>query len=79
MESIKKLFPYSFGEKKTVGALIVNILIQLLVGAVASVLIGVLAKIPIVGILVWIVGALVDLYVLVGIILSILDYMKVLK
>ena len=31
MDTLKKIFPYSFKEKQTVGALIVNIIIQVLV------------------------------------------------
>ena len=79
METLKKIFPFSFTEKKDVAALIINILIQLVVGIGAGVLIGILARIPIVGIVVGLVGGLVDLYVLAGIVVSILDYCKVLK
>ena len=79
METLKKLFPYSFKKKGDVGALIVNILIQLLIGAVATVLISILAKLPIIGIIISLVGGLVNLYVLAGIIISILDYNKILK
>ena len=52
METIKKIFPYSFKEKKDLTALIVNVLIQFVIGAVAGVLIGILAKIPILGIII---------------------------
>ena len=79
METIKKIFPYSFKEKNDIGALIVNILIQFLVGAIAGILIGVLARIPILGIVIVLLGGLIDLYVVAGIVLSILDYLKVLK
>lgn len=79
METIKKFFPYSFKEKKDLNALIVNVLIQFVIGAVAGFLIAVLAKIPILGFIIGLCGGIVDLYVVVGIVLSILDYMKVLK
>ena len=79
METIKKFFPYSFKEKKDLSALIVNVLIQFVIGAVAGFLIAVLAKIPILGFIIGLCGGIVDLYVVVGIVLSILDYMKVLK
>ena len=42
-------------------------------------LIGLLALIPIIGIVIGLVGGLVDLYVLIGIVLAVLDYLKVLK
>lgn len=50
-----------------------------MIGIVAGVLIGILDGIPIIGFIIKIVGGLVDLYVLVGMVLSVLDYMKVLK
>lgn len=79
MEFIKQIFPLSFTEKKTVGALIINILIQIIVCAIVGVLIGICAKIPVVGIIIGLVGGLVGLYEIIGILLSILDYAKVLK
>ena len=72
METLKKIFPLSFKEKKSVGALIVNILLHVLGGAVAGVIIGIL---PILGIL----GGIVELYFTAGIVLSVLDYLKVIK
>ena len=79
MEALKKFFPFSFAKKNDVTALVISILIQLAVGVVAGVLIGVLAKIPIVGIIAALAGGLVDLYVVVSIVLTVLDYLKVLK
>ena len=72
MDTLKKLFPLSFKEKKTVGALIVNILLHILGDAVAGIIIGIL---PILAIL----GGIVGLYFTVGIVLSILDYLKIIK
>lgn len=42
-------------------------------------MIGLLAKLPIIGVLFGLVGSLVGLYALVGIVLSILVFLKVLK
>ena len=42
-------------------------------------LIGILAAIPVIGLIIGLVGGLVDLYVLIGIVLLVLDYLKVLK
>ena len=72
MDTLKKLFPLSFKPKKDLGALIVNILLHILGDAVAGVIIAI---IPILGIL----GGLIGLYFTVGIVLSILDYLKILK
>ena len=79
MDTLKKIFPYSFKAKKDIAALIINLLIYIVVGAVVGVLIGILAKIPVLGLIFGLVGGLVDLYVLVGAVLSVLDYLKVLK
>lgn len=79
MEALKKIFPLSFTEKKTIGALIINILIQLVVCAIAGVLIGICAQIPVVGWIIGFVGGFIGLYEIIGILLSILDYAKVLK
>lgn len=79
MDTIKKIFPFSFREKGSIGALVINVLIQLVIAAVAGILIGVLAKIPVVNLITGIVGGLVDLYFVVGIVLSFLHYFKVVK
>ena len=72
MDTLKKLFPLSFKAKNGIGGLIVNILIHLVADLVAGLIIGL---IPILGIL----GGLIGLYFTVGIVLSILDYLKILK
>ena len=72
MDTLKKLFPLSFKAKNGIGGLIVNILIHLVADFVAGL---VILLIPILGIL----GGLIGLYFTVGIVLSILDYLKILK
>ena len=72
MATLKKLFPLSFKEKNGIGGLIVNILIHVLANVVAGIIIALL---PILGIL----GGLIGLYFTVGIVLSVLDYLKVIK
>ena len=72
MDILKKLFPLSFKAKNGVGGLIVNILIHVFADFVAGLIILLL---PILGFL----GGLVGLYFTVGVVLSILDYLKVLK
>ena len=79
MDMLKKIFPYSFQKKKDTEDLIKNVLIQLIVGIIAGVLIGVLVNIRLIGAVIGLVGGLVDLYVIVGIVLSVLDYKKLLK
>lgn len=79
MDMLKKFFPYSFAPKKDVVALVINIIIYLVVGALAGIAIGLVSIIPIIGFIIGLLGGLVDLYVLIGIVLSCLDYFKVLK
>ncbi len=79
MELLKKIFPLSFKFSDSVANLVIGILIYLVAGAVAGVAIGLLAKIPVVGILIGLVGGLVDLYCLAGIVIQVLDFCKVLK
>ncbi len=78
MDILKKLFPFSFGSKD-VASLVIKIIIYLVVGAVFGFVIGILARIPIVNLLTGLVGALVEIYILAGIVITILDYMKITK
>ncbi len=79
MEMLKKFFPYSFKEKKDVAALVINIIVYIVAGFVIGVAAGLLGLIPFIGVLVNIVAGAADLYILIGIVLSLLDYFKVLK
>lgn len=87
MDLLKKVFPLSFKDKKDVAALIINLLIHLVVAIIGGAVIalaGLLTGwIPVLGAIIgWalgIVGSLVSLYCLVGAVLSVLDYLKVLK
>ena len=72
MDMLKKLFPFSFGAAD-IKALVIKIVIYLLVSAVVGFVLGL---IPGVGDSV---GGIVGLYCTVGWILSVLDYLKVLK
>lgn len=79
MDMLKKFFPYSFGAKDVSG-LIIKIVVYLVVGLIVTLVCKLISLIPILGpIVAWFVGAVVDLYVLVGIVLLVLDYLKVLK
>ncbi len=79
MDTLKKIFPLSFKYVNDVVQLIVGILLQLLVGVAAGVCIFFLVPLPLVGIIVGALGGLIDLYVLVGIILQILAFAKVIN
>ena len=87
MSVLKNLFPLSWKYSKDVGSLIVGIIIHL----VAEVLIGALISlagmltgwIPVIGAIVgWalgIVSSVLGLYILIGIILLVLRFLKVIK
>jgi hypothetical protein len=79
MATLKKLFPLAFKEKKTIGALIVNVLIHLVFNVVAGAVIGLLSGLPLIGWVFGLVGGLIGLYFTVGIVLSVLDYLKIIK
>lgn len=72
MDMLKKFFPYSFGAAD-VKTLVIKIVVYLIVpGLVATVL----NLLPLVGdVLAWLVG----IYGTVGLVLTVLDYLKVLK
>lgn len=72
MDMLKKFFPYSFGAAE-VKDLVIKIIVYLVAGAVIGWVVGL---IPLVG---GLIGSLVGLYGTVGIVLLVLDYLKVLK
>ena len=87
MDMLKKFFPLSFKEKKDVAALVINLIIHLVVAIIGGAVIALAGMltgwIPVLGAIIgWalgIVGTLVSAYCLVGGVLSVLDYLKVLK
>ena len=78
MDALKKIFPLSF-KAAELNPFIVSLIIYVVVDIVCGFIIGILAKIPLIGFLFGLVGSLIGLYALVGIILSILVYLKVCK
>lgn len=79
MDTLKKIFPIAFMEKKDLATLIISLLIQVVVGVVIGVVFGVLVWIPFAGILFALIGSLVDIYILANIILTCFDYFKILN
>lgn len=78
MDTLKKFFPHAF-KAVDVKALVIAIIIYIVIGFVGGLIIGLLSAIPFIGWLFSIVGALLDLYTLIGIVLAILVFAKVLK
>lgn len=79
MDFLKKVWPTPFKiEKGNLSSFLVRLIVLVVVCAVIGILIGVLARIPVVGILFGLVGSLVELYSIVGVVLCFLVYFDVL-
>ena len=78
MDMLKKFFPFSF-KSKEVKDLVINIVIYLVASIVGGWLLGLLGGIPLLGVIFDLIGSLFGLYCLVGIVLAVLDYLKILK
>ena len=80
MDILKKLWPFSFVNKKDVASLVINVIIHVVGMIILTVLCWLIGIIPFVGrILAWLIGSVGDLYLTVGIVLTFLDYFKVIK
>ncbi|MBQ4553272.1 MAG: hypothetical protein IJA59_10025 [Clostridia bacterium] len=78
MDMLKKIFPFSF-KSKEVKDLVINIVIYLVASIVGGWLLGLLGGIPLLGVIFDLIGSLFGLYCLVGIVLAVLDFLKILK
>lgn len=75
MDTLKKLWPTPFKIKeKDIASFLIQLIIFLVICAVVGWLIGILAGIPIIGIIFSLLGALVEIYGLVGIVLCVLKF-----
>lgn len=86
MDLLKKFFPLSWKYKSEVKDLIIGIIIYLVAGIIGGVILaiaGLFTGIPvlgaILGILLRAIGALIDVYVVAGIVIEVLLFTKVLK
>ena len=80
MDMLKKFWPTPFKVKeKDVNSFVVQLIIFVIVCAVAVAIIGLLAKIPLIGLIFGIIGGLVELYGTIGIVLCILKFCGFLK
>lgn len=78
MDILKKLFPVSFNAKEK-EPFIISLIIYVVLAVVGGLVLGFLSSIPVVGIIVSIVGGILDLYALIGIVLAILVFVKVIE
>lgn len=77
--NLKQLFPISYKYVHNTEKLIIGILIYLVIGIVGGAIVFVGSLIPIINILFWILGSLLDLYVLAGIIILLLVHTNVIE
>ncbi len=78
MDILKKYFPYAF-KATELRAFVIALIVYVLIDVVCGFVIGLLANIPLIGIIFSILGAVVGLYALIGIVLSVLAFVKVIK
>ena len=78
MDILKKFFPHAFLATETV-KFITSLIIYALIDIVCGVIIGLLAKLPLIGFIFGLLGSLIGLYATAGIVLSILVFAKVIK
>lgn len=79
MDLLRKLWPLSFRKKNSLTDLLAVVIVFIIVDFVCGLAIGLLSHLPLIGGLISLVGSIIGLYFLVGIILTILDYLKLLK
>ena len=78
MDMLKKIFPDAF-RSLDVNNLIVTLLIYGIGSFLVGLVLGLLAKIPLIGMVFTLVSYLVGLYAIVGIVLAIMVFLKVIK
>lgn len=79
MEFLRTFFPFAFTEKKDITGLIVSIIIHIVSAAVIGFIISIFSHLPLIGYIISGLGGLIDLYIFISLVLSILDYLNVLK
>ena len=80
MDILRKYWPTPFKvQKGDIASLIIQLLIFIVICAVIGWLIGLLAGIPVIGIVFSLVGALFEIYGLVGIVLCVLKFLDIVK
>ncbi len=78
LNALKPYFPHAF-KANSVKDLIINLLIYAVIFAVANIVFGLLDNIWIIGFIFSVIGWLVSIYCVVGVILAILVFLKVVQ
>ena len=78
MDFLKKFFPLSF-KATDIKPFVITLIIYVVVEAILGVILGLIGKLPLLGIVCSLIGSLIGLYSLAGIVLAILVFTKVIK
>ena len=78
MDMLKKIFPLSF-KATELKPFIITLVIYIVADIICGAVIGLLAKIPVLGIIFGLLGSVVGIYMFVGLIFAILYFVKVIK
>lgn len=78
MDTLKKFFPTAF-KATELKDFIISLVIYVVIDVICGIVLGLFAKLPLVGIIFSLLGSIVGLYAFVGIVLSILVFVKVIK
>ena len=78
MDMLKKFFPFSF-KSKNLRELIICLAVYLVASFILGAVLNLLGQLPLIGFVFNFVAGLIGLYCLVGIVLAVLDFFKVLK
>ena len=78
MDTVKKLWPHAL-RTKDVKSLVITIILYIVANFVLGLVLGLLAAIPLLGFIFSILSWVVSIYCLVGIVLAVLNYFKLLK
>ena len=78
MDFLKSWFPFSF-RPADARAFVITVLIYLVLGAVGGALMGLFSHLWLVGWVFKILGSLLDVYVLIGIVLTVLSFTNVIR
>ncbi len=78
MELLRKIWPFSF-DTNSVSNLVIKAIVYILIGVIFGILVGLLKNVPVLNVIFYIIGPLVDLYVVAGLVIMFLNFFKVLK
>lgn len=79
METLKKYFPLSFKEKGEISRLFIDILLYLAIALGVGLVMWIFSGIPVLNWMFGMIGVLAEVYVVAGIALAAVDYLKIVK